>query len=288
MDLGPPGRAAATYGVAARSLAVAHSGWGSQACSLSVDLGAAAAARGFLFREWRPAPVAMELEDGPRAAGASGRGGDLRGRGSIAGCCAQRLGVSGALYPLTWVQRQRPAPISLCEWRPAPVAMEPRMDLEPPGRAAATYGVAARSLAVAHSGWGSQACSLSVDLGAAAAARGDSFSRMAASAGGDGARGWTSSRRGERPRRRPTSRRRRRRPLARSAPVGGLAPLFARRRSGGGAAVADSLAYRERRWRLEPRMDLGPLGPAADLRGRGSIAGCCAQRLGVSGVLSIR
>ncbi len=64
----------------------------------------------------------------------------------------------------------------------------------------------------------SQACSLSVDLGAAAAARGDAVSipfcawefrlrlepRMAAGAGGDGARGWTSSRRGERPRRRPT------------------------------------------------------------------------------------
>ena len=38
--------------------------------------------RRILFREWRPAPAAMELEDGPRAAGASGRGGHLRGRGS--------------------------------------------------------------------------------------------------------------------------------------------------------------------------------------------------------------
>src|ERR1700688_1449332 len=68
--------------------------------------------------------------------------------------------------------------------------------------------------AVAHSGWGSQACSLSLDAGAAAAARGDvdrrmelppgpgliSFSRIAVGAGGDGAQGWTSSCWGERPR----------------------------------------------------------------------------------------
>ena len=101
----------ATYGVAARSLAVAHSGWGSQACSLSVDLGAAAAARGD-FREWRPAPAAMELEDGPRAAGASGRGGDLRGGPGRLDRWLLRTAVGGlrrALYPLTWVQRQRPA-----------------------------------------------------------------------------------------------------------------------------------------------------------------------------------
>ena len=56
--------------------------------------GSGSGTRRISFCEWRPAPAAMELEDGPRAAGASGRGGDLRGRCSIAGCCAQRLGIA--------------------------------------------------------------------------------------------------------------------------------------------------------------------------------------------------
>ena len=63
--------------------------------------------------------------------------------------------------------------------------------------------------AVAHSGWGSQACSLSVDVVQRQRhAAPSSFSRMAAGAGGDGARGWTSRRRGERPRRPPAGSRR--------------------------------------------------------------------------------
>src|SRR5438105_15500641 len=87
--------------------AVAHSGWGSQACSLSVDVVQRqrhAAPTTFLFRELRWAPAAMKLEDGPRAGGARGRGGD----------------------------------------RPTGSMLDRR--------------------AVAHSGWGSQACSLSVDV----------------------------------------------------------------------------------------------------------------------------
>ena len=42
----------------------------------------------------RPAPAAMELEDGPRAAGASGRGGHLRGRRPVdhpMPCCVWRI-----------------------------------------------------------------------------------------------------------------------------------------------------------------------------------------------------
>ena len=70
-------------------------------------------------REWRPAPAALELEDGPRAAGASGRGGDLRGRGAIAGCCAQRLGVHGranariAICPLVAAPSEQANPAAL-------------------------------------------------------------------------------------------------------------------------------------------------------------------------------
>src|SRR3984893_5310852 len=55
----------------------------------------------FLFRELRSGPAAMELRDGPRAAGASGR--DLRGRGAIAGLLRTAVGgLRRALYPLTW------------------------------------------------------------------------------------------------------------------------------------------------------------------------------------------
>ena len=92
---------------------------------------------------------------------------EARGRGSIAGCCAQRLGaLRRALYPLTWVQRQRPAaPTSRMAasaggdgargWTSGRRGERPRRDLR---------GLGSRSPAVAHSGWGSQACSLSVDL----------------------------------------------------------------------------------------------------------------------------
>src|SRR5260370_31957297 len=77
-----------------------------QACSLSVDVVQRQRhAAIFFFAKWRPAPAAMELEDGPRAAGASGRdrGGDLRGRGSIAGLLRTAVGgLRRALYPLTW------------------------------------------------------------------------------------------------------------------------------------------------------------------------------------------
>ena len=65
--------------------AVAHSGWGSQACSLSVDVVQRQRhAAIFFFANGRPSPAAMELEDGPRAAGASGRGGHLP-------CCVWRI-----------------------------------------------------------------------------------------------------------------------------------------------------------------------------------------------------
>src|SRR5260370_684993 len=54
--------------------------------------------------------------------------------------------------------------------------------------------------AVGPRGWGSGGVSLRC-RGGAGAARGDFlFREMAAGAGGDGARGWTSRRRGERPR----------------------------------------------------------------------------------------
>src|SRR5258708_6954716 len=75
---------------------------GAQACSLSVEVVQRQRhAAIFFFAKWRPAPAAMELEDGPRAAGASGRdrGGDLRGRGSIAGLLRTAVGgLRRALY----------------------------------------------------------------------------------------------------------------------------------------------------------------------------------------------
>src|ERR1700731_2196220 len=100
MDPAPPGRAAAaaTYGVAARSPGCCAQRLGAQACSLSVDgVQRQRHAAIFFFAKWRPAPAAMEIEDGPRAARASGRGGDLRGRRSIAGLLRTAVGGSGVL-----------------------------------------------------------------------------------------------------------------------------------------------------------------------------------------------
>src|SRR5260370_18389715 len=58
----PPGRAAATTAV------------GAQACSLSVDVVQRQRhAAIFFFAKWRPAPAAMGLGDGPRAARPRGR-----------------------------------------------------------------------------------------------------------------------------------------------------------------------------------------------------------------------
>src|SRR6202166_4777681 len=138
--------------------AVAHSGWGSQACSLSLDAGAAAAARGVVDRR-------MELPPGP---------------GLV---CFSRIAVgAGGDGAQGWN--------STC-WGELPRPTGSLLDRR----------------AYSDSGWESQACSLSLDAGAAAAARGDvdrrmelppgpgliSFSRIAVGAGGDGAQGWTSS-----------------------------------------------------------------------------------------------
>jgi hypothetical protein len=91
MDLELLGRAAATYGVAARSPGCCAQRLGrAQASSLSVDVVQRQRHAAILFfANGRPA---MELEDGPRAAGASGRGGDLRGRGAIAGLLRTAVG----------------------------------------------------------------------------------------------------------------------------------------------------------------------------------------------------
>ena len=61
------------------------------------------------FRELRWA-AAMQLEDGPRAGGASGRGGDeLRGRCLIAGLLRTAArGLTRPLYPLTWCSGSGP------------------------------------------------------------------------------------------------------------------------------------------------------------------------------------
>ena len=109
----------------------------------------------------------MAREDGPRAAGASGRGGHLRGRGAspvdldrcrggrdlwgrraIAGLLRTAAGSQACSLSVDVVQRQRHAAILFFanggrrrrRWRA-------RMDLAPPGRAvaAATCGVAARA-----------------------------------------------------------------------------------------------------------------------------------------------
>ncbi len=81
--------------------------------------------------------------------------------------------------------------------------------------------------AVAHSGWGSQACSLSVDVV-------QRQRRAATGPGGDGARGWTSRRRGERPRR---------------PPAGGASGRGGHLRGCGSRRPSDSCL----RWRIRPR-----------------------------------
>src|ERR1700692_3132157 len=153
----------------------------------------------------------MALKDVPRAAGASGR--DLRGRCSIAGLLRTAVGgLRRALYPLAWCSgsgtRRSGADFFLrfanCggrrrRWRS-------RMYLELLGRAAATYGVAARSPGCCAQRLGGSGVLSIRWRGAAAAARGDpgliSFCvlRIAVGAGGDGAQGCTSSCWGERPR----------------------------------------------------------------------------------------
>src|ERR1019366_6463058 len=142
MALEPPGRAAAaaTYGVGGSIAGLLRTAVGGLRRALYpltwVQRQRHAAI--FFFANGRPAPAAMELEDGPRAAGASGRGGDLRGRGSIAGLLRTAVGgLRRALYPLTWVQRQRHAAIFFfANGRPAPAAME----LEDGPRAAGASG----------------------------------------------------------------------------------------------------------------------------------------------------
>src|ERR1019366_4961726 len=82
MALEPPGRAAAaaTYGVGGSIAGLLRTAVGGLRRALYpltwVQRQRHAAI--FFFANGRPAPAAMELEDGPRAAGASGRGGDLR------------------------------------------------------------------------------------------------------------------------------------------------------------------------------------------------------------------
>src|SRR5260370_3766988 len=106
-----------------------------QACSLSVDVVQRQRhAAIFFFAKWRPAPAAMELEDGPRAAGASGRdrGGDLRGRGSIAGPLRTAVGAQACSLSVDLVQRQRhPAIFFFTKLRPPPAAMEVREGTRP-------------------------------------------------------------------------------------------------------------------------------------------------------------
>ena len=172
MDLGLPGRAARPMGSPRDRRAVAHSGWGSQACSLSVDVVQRQRHAAVLFREWRPAPAAMELEDGPRAAGASGRGGHLRGRGSSRPTLTFISILTRARPSAAGCAGDRCRRFSL--WRipePAGAGDGPRAA----GASGRPMGSPRDRRAVAHSGWGSQACSLSVDLGAAAAARGILF-----------------------------------------------------------------------------------------------------------------
>ncbi len=203
----------------------------------------------------------MEREDGPRAAGASGRGGHLgvaarapltlvatptRARPAAAATAVAdlffRLANSGSGWSRGWTSGGRGE-------RPRPMG-SPR-----------------DRRAVAHSGWGSQACSLSVDgVQRQRHAAPSSFSRMAAGAGGDGARGWTSRRRGERPRRPPRGRC--------SSPVDPCRYAYAREARGGGDRGRRSL------FRLA---NSGPAGagdgPRAagasgrDLWGRRAIAG---------------
>ncbi len=258
--------------------AVAHSGWGSQACSLSVDgvqrqrhaapssfSRMAAGAGGDGARGWTSRRRGERPRRPPRGRCSSpvdpcryayareARGGGDRGRRSLF-----RLANSGSGWSRGWTSGGRGE-------RPRPMG-SPR-----------------DRRAVAHSGWGSQACSLSVDgVQRQRHAAPSSFSRMAAGAGGDGARGWTSRRRGERPRRPPRGRC--------SSPVDPCRYAYAREARGGGDRGRRSLfSFGEFRIRLEPGMDLGRPGRAAATYGVAARSpGCCAQRLGVSGVLSIR
>ncbi len=145
----------------------------------------------------------MELEDGPRTAGASGRGGDLRGRCAIAGLLRTAAGgLRRALYPLTWgsgTRRRRHDGPNRGMARGCSSSLAPRCWRHAGKGAALTCFVASTR-------------ARSADR-AAAVADADSF---LAGAGGDGARGWTSHRRGERPRRRPTGSLRDRRAVAHS------------------------------------------------------------------------
>ncbi len=269
----------------------------------------------------------MELEDGPRTAGASGRGGDLRGRCAIAGLLRTAAGgLRRALYPLTWgsgTRRRRHDGPNRGMARGCSSSLAPRCWRHAGKGAALTCFVASTR-------------ARSADR-AAAVADADFF---LAGAGGDGARGWTSHRRGERPRRRPTGSLRDRRAVAHSGwgsqacslsvdvgqrhaaspprwpqPRHGkgvleltratlLAPrwkrgrvdllcrLYARaKRRPRRSCRRRRFLFGRRRRRWSSRMDLAPPGRAAAAATYGVAArspGCCAQRLGVSGVLSIR
>ena len=138
--------------------------------------------------------------EGPRAAGASGR--DLWGLGAIAGCCAHRLGS-----PLTIIAtltrpvdhncythaRARPAAAGcgcagdrgrrfLFAFGESRSRLEPGKDLGLPGRAAATYGVAARSPGCCAQRLGALTCFAALTRARSAdraAAAGDSFFALA-------------------------------------------------------------------------------------------------------------
>ena len=198
--------------------AVAHSGWGSQACSLSVDVVQRQrhAARFFFAnggRRRRRWSSRMDLAPPGRAAAAATCGVAARADHPIPVCVGEFGPVDHDRYPHA---RARPAAAA------ATAVADFFLRLANPGAGwsrgwtSGCRGERPRPMgsrrdrrAVAHSGWGSQACSLSVDVVQRQRhAAPSSFSRMAAGAGGDGARGWTSRRRGERPRRPPAGSRR--------------------------------------------------------------------------------
>src|SRR5260370_11052409 len=85
--------------------AVAHSGWGAQACSLSVDVVQRQRhAAIFFFAKCPLPPPAIKLEDGPPAAVPTrrDRGCGLRRRGSIDWLLRTAVGgLKRALYPVT-------------------------------------------------------------------------------------------------------------------------------------------------------------------------------------------
>ena len=182
--------------------AVAHSGWGSQARSLSVDVvqrqrhaAPTTAGGGFRFancgrRRWSSR---MDLGLPGRAAATYG----VAARSP--GCCAPRLGVSGVLS----IRRRGAAAaprgadhsrgrIPICELRPAAMELK-RWTLSGWGERPRPMGSPLDRRAVAHRGWGSQACSLSVDVvqrqrhAAPTTAGGGFLLRIAA--GGDEAQG---------------------------------------------------------------------------------------------------